>query len=228
MLEHGDRGAPNRRTQYATSDQGSPIDAGSGYRAVVVNTDSSKDLRDLVSLRRDIELAKTFGDSLLRLEINATNSSREPALALWIAALTSYGRAFKSGVRGDRPSITMFDENEAEWHRYLVELRDKHVAHAVNDYEQTIVIAYLTDSAFAKRDVTRVGHIHADLFSSEEEVIALIALCDRLIVDLNRRIRKMRKVISEEVLALGIEALYVLPDAVVPTHDPAKVAQRRK
>ena len=205
-----------------------PIEAGSGYRAVVVNTENSGNLRDLVSYRRDVELAKTFADTLLKLGVEDISTSREPALALWIAALTSYGRAFKSGVRSEKPSVATLDDNEQAWHGYLVDLRDKHVAHAVNDYEQTIVVAYLTRSAFAKRDVSRVGHIHADLFPSEEEVVALSGLSAKLLLDLNKRIRKTRRVISQEVAALGIDGLYSLPDAVVPTHDPAKVARRRR
>ncbi|MBH0054506.1 hypothetical protein I6E74_10050 [Salinibacterium sp. SWN139] len=215
------------RNGYKTSDQGGLIDAGSGYRAVVVDTPSSREFRDLISCRRDVELAKAFANAFIQMGVESVENAREPSLALWIAALTSYGRAFKSSVRTVKPNAEIFDTSDSEWHNYLVNLRDKHAAHAVNGYEQAFVLAFITDSSFARRSVDRVGHVHVDLFPSEEEVRAVSALSGKLLGDLNSRIRKIRPVISQEVEDMGLDAVYALPPALVPIHDPAAVAKRR-
>jgi hypothetical protein len=108
-------------------------------------------------------------------------------------------------------------------------LRDKHIAHAVNDYEQTIPIAYLTDSAFVRKGITRVGQIHAEIMpfdASEARVFS--ELCDKLLLGLKSRIDETQQRIGGELWSLGVDAVYALPDARLPAPDPKNVTKRRK
>ena len=161
--------------------------------------------------------------------MDSIKSARHPHLALWIAALTTYGRAFKTGVRvTELPTVELLGEEETRWHHYLLNLRDKYVAHAVNDNEHATVIAFLTDSAFARRSISRVGLSHIELQPTDDEARALTNLCTTVLADLNRRMRALEGVIAKELIAMGEEAVYALSDLVVPSYDRENVAKRGK
>jgi tRNA A37 threonylcarbamoyladenosine dehydratase len=54
------------------------------------------------------------------------------------------------------------------------------------------------------------------------------ALCDYFITALNRRLKKLHLIVGLELAQLGVDAVYSMPDLVVPSPDRAKVAKRRK
>lgn len=202
----------------------------SGYRVVSVETASSQKLRDLASYRRDLELAKYFVDAYMAADFDMEATARVPEDAFWMAAITLYGRAFGSGVRlADRPSHDVLTKDQRTAHQYFVDLRNKYVAHSVNDFEQTMVIAYLTNSAFAAPAIARVGQqfIHVPHLDQEESH-ALAELCTVHIRDLSRRIKKLHRAVADELAEQGLDAVYAQPDLALPSLRPEAVAKRRK
>jgi hypothetical protein len=167
--------------------------------------------------------AKHVADGKLR-------DSRDPFLGLWNAAVVAYGRAFNGGVRhGARVFIDKLDEDETKSHEYFLDLRNKHVAHAVNGYEDTIVIAYLTNSAFMPRAVTRTGQVHTELiFNPATAPLELSALCAKLIDELNGRIKKLHFHLARELFEMGLDRVYALPDITNPTPGEVGRSRRRK
>jgi len=221
--------APHSRTFGRTSELGATGIAPSGYRVVEVDTPSSAQLRDLASLRRDIELAEVYLGAFAALDLDELVGSRDPRLALWHSAVVFYGRAFNQGVRRARLSIEELNEDEREFHQYLIDLRNKHVAHAVNEFEHTVVVAYLTDSSFARRAITRTGQAHIELLLADDDVTTPFAnLCKRHIVQINRKIKDLHLQVRRELDALGLDAVYSFPESNAPEARRENVSKRRK
>lgn len=64
------------------------------------------------------------------------------ARALWISGLVSHARCFRGGVRtagGAPDAVRALSESNKERHEYFLNLRDKHIAHSVNAFEQAKV-----------------------------------------------------------------------------------------
>ncbi|WIB00331.1 hypothetical protein [Curtobacterium sp. MCBA15_012] len=203
----------------------------SGYRVVTVDTPSSSELRDIVSYRRDLEMTKVYADAFAtQIQGPRMESSRDPRLGLWSAALTSYGRAFNNGTRhAARVPLDELDESESTFHQFCLDLRNKHVAHAVNGLEDTAVIAYLTDSSFTQRAVTRTGQVHFEqLLSPEEAPAQLSSLCTKLIGVLNKRIRRLHYEVAKELAAMDISEVYALPTFASPKDTPLTTSRRRR
>ena len=226
---------PNRdtgwqRVQGVSRSDADVYDLPDGYRAVEVNTDSTAELKDLVSLRRDLELAAIYARSFSE-QISGTDgesSPRDPAHGLWFAALICYGRCFGTGVRHiGKVSVAELNSDESEEHKYLLTLRDKHIAHAVNGYEDTVVFAVVTDSAFKTPEVTRIGQVHTELVDNPGSRAAeLQDLCSKHIEQLNDRIRSLHLQIAKEVYEMGRETVYALP--VVKLKRDARIDKPRK
>jgi hypothetical protein len=62
-------------------------------------------------------------------------------------ALVRYGRCFKGGVRTafvvPQAWIEALAAELREAHAYFIDLRDKHIAHSVNDWEMNVPVAYV-------------------------------------------------------------------------------------
>lgn len=194
-----------------------------------MDTASSSEVRDLASYRRDIELARVYATELRNHDPSEFLDGRDSRLAYWSAAIVCYGRAFDTGVRSSRLDTTGLDASELEAHKYILDLRNKHVAHAVNGYEQTIVMAYLTNSAFARRGVTCIGQVHVEYFTADEDDRAmLVRLCDHSVKAINRRLRASLAKVTQELAEMGEAAIYALPDLAAPSPQRERVAKRRR
>jgi hypothetical protein len=216
MLEETDgsqRGPSHRFRKVGNLADGAAFRAPAGYRLVRVVTESSPELEDLASFRRDFEMARLFASTYLGLDRGEEEDPRRPESAYWIAALTLYGRAFATGVRKASVSLDELSEDERATHQYFIDLRNKYVAHSVNGYEGSTAFAYITDSAFSRPNVTRVGQVHVDVVPlDEEELEDFIILCTQFIDSLQHRIERLNYDIRGELLALGPQAVYALPD----------------
>ena len=219
-----------QRTRAWASDTEVSFAPPSGYRVVAVDTESCDRVRDLSSLRRDLELAKLFAETYMDRASSRAPGERFADDALWMSALVMYGRAFGSSVRtSERLSDDWLNAGERAVHGFLLDLRNKFVAHAVNNFEHAVVIAYLPNSAFESRNVARIGQMHAELVApSEEHLRGIIDLCSRYIVHINRRLRAALGDVSAELEILGLDEVYALPDLAPPKFDDARVAKRRK
>ncbi len=217
--------------QNVTLSNGGAVATPPGYRIVIVETKSSAELRDLASFRHDLELAKVYADAFFEhVSDDKLQDARDPLVGLWNAAVVAYGRAFNSGVRNSaRVSTEKLDDEEMKFHKYFLDLRNKHVAHAVNGYEDTTVIAYLTDSFFMPPAATRIGQVHHDLILDITTAPAnLSALCEKLVRELSVRVKKLHSDVGRELHEMDINSIYALPDIVIPTSGEVGKSRRRK
>jgi len=71
---------------------------------------------------------------------------RDDQRARWNAALVAYARPFVSGI-GQRLTLSIIESASIEDHTYFMNLRHRHVAHSVSEYEQVgVVIALSRDN----------------------------------------------------------------------------------
>ena len=103
-----------------------------------------------------------FAEECLRAadEVGIPDNSKLHSKALIFSGVVGYARCFKTGVRAltlDPGDLTArgapFDYDS---HRYVIALRDKHVAHSVNDFEQCDAIAVM-------ENLNRYGEMEAEL-----------------------------------------------------------------
>lgn len=84
---------------------------------------------------------------------------------LSFAAVVRYGRTFGSGARNGIPSewISMLPENLRESHAYFKALRDKYIAHSVNELEDNQVFVLLKPQFGEHQEPTHItvdrGHL---------------------------------------------------------------------
>jgi len=92
------------------------------------------------------------------------------------AALIRYGRCFKGGARTafilNKDWITKLPQKLQEAHRDLETIRDKHIAHSVNDWELNIPVAVLRrDSEKGTTEVENVSVQHHRILTVDDDSI---------------------------------------------------------
>jgi hypothetical protein len=113
----------------------------SGY--VEVNLPQMRELADLYSLDCELGIARDLCEKAVEI---CTDKHHDALVVdgLTTAALIRYIRCFHA--TGKRIALKLDDlsglsEKEKAWHGYFKSMRDKHVAHSVNGYEQAYVKA---------------------------------------------------------------------------------------
>jgi hypothetical protein len=207
---------------------------------IATSMDSLREVRGAVAER----LADTVGEMMdLRFVAMALDEllSDWPAIApfgpdtiearaLWIAAVVTYGRCFRTGVRTAGSANTIVDKIDPDRtadHRYLLDLRDKHVAHSVNAFESTQIGAVLGPAPdFEVLDVNPVGQMAVLPERSRVEG------CQSLIVELIRMLSETMTLLGVELIkdvqALTPAARGALPPLVITPASPATDPSRRR
>lgn len=161
-------------------------------RLVRLESEAARELADLVSIKYDFVVARESLNELLKMLESrpAASGDEEPSSdseavvmrSLFNAAAVSYGRAFKSGVRRTKPderAAISGHRNEPELlhtHRYILNLRDKHVAHSVSPLEEVHVGAVLGNDD--DRGVRSVTHTRLSFtFPDRDKLRMMIQLC---------------------------------------------------
>ena len=94
-------------------------------------------LQDLAFASDCLKLSNTYG-------IPDDRSLQSKALIF--SGIVGYARCFKSGVRNSLNASDLVAKGtpfDLEIHEYMLALRDKHIAHSVNDYEECQTVAIL-------------------------------------------------------------------------------------
>ena len=104
-------------------------------------------LADMHGVMQDLEWLIALCDQISRYKRRGPRPDSTEMEALEGAALIRYGRCFKGGVRTafvlDAHWISRLSPDLQAAHYDFEALRDKHVAHSVNDWELNIPIAVL-------------------------------------------------------------------------------------
>lgn len=140
----------------------SRIEAGEFIAPARLSSPQAQSFAAMHLIHRDLTFAR---DCLAQADqIGIPDATNIQSKALVFSAVVAYARPFKSGVRLIRLSPEQMVEKgvlfDTEIHDYLIALRDKHVAHSVNDYEDCEAIAVVVGKPEAGwRDGSGVGVI---------------------------------------------------------------------
>lgn len=139
-----------------------PIAKGELIAHARLETPEAKIFADLHLVLGDLEFALACFRRLLGG--GPPNSADLETKALAFAAVIAYGRGFKEGVRHrlDARNLAAVPGFDTEAHAYLIDLRDKHVAHSANNFEESEAFAIVvgtpqSDKSIRWRDGSGAG-----------------------------------------------------------------------
>lgn len=185
-----------------------------------LKSEKAKNLADHAAILQDLKFCIACCDRTIEL-LRAKSDDLVLIRALWTAALVSYARCFASGVRyGLTPSI--FDHFEGEpqaAHEYYIQLRNKHIAHSVNPFEQIVVGAVLSAPDAPERSVEGIATLlGVNISDSAESVVQLRTLAAAVGRHVNALRAELQTEVLEESKAVPIDDLYkrVKPRVTVP------------
>ncbi|MEU1544883.1 hypothetical protein [Nocardia sp. NPDC005745] len=156
--------------------------------------------------------------------------------ALFSAAVIAYARCFGSGVRGklESAALDQLPQNEPgaarQLHRFVCDLRDKHVAHSVSPFEAVMVGGLCHAGESGQQDpVAGVGWLTIrGLPAGVELAIGLRDLARCWVNYLEEQIKLVQEQVLEELKREGPAAMAQRPGIqyTIPSADAAGIARR--
>ncbi|MFH2145789.1 MAG: hypothetical protein ABII75_07180 [Candidatus Omnitrophota bacterium] len=141
-------------------------------------------LADLEGIRQDLEWIKSAKDFFDELK-DSDATLRE---ALFYSVIIKYGRVFKGGIRKKLPQefIESLNADEIKRHKFFLDVRDKFIAHSVNDFELNHPLAYINNLDSENPEFNQVHVAHERILSLGKKFIhELVDLADILLKKLN-------------------------------------------
>lgn len=198
------------------------------YYGVSIDYEEARQLADIFLILTDIKHVKLALERLIKLQEEKSDDATLAA-ALFISALVTYARCFASGKRcGLTPDIFKSIENGNEAHEYFINLRNKHIAHSVNPFEQVKVDLQLSPPENMERKVEGVATYAIKLTSLENNNLKnLMILANHAISITNKKFRLMQDAVINKGKSLPIDDLYKKKRSriYVPGPDNAKSAK---
>jgi hypothetical protein len=122
-----------------------PIEAGEAIAPAKLTSEAARIFAALHLILGDL----AFAEECLKAayDIGIPDDKNLQSKALVFSGVVGYARCFKSGVRAltltPADLISKGAPFDVEIHEYLIAMRDKHVAHSVNDFEQCESVAIM-------------------------------------------------------------------------------------
>lgn len=123
------------------------IDAGSAIIPVDFDSDLAQEFAELHLVQNDFVFARDCLELVNKPEIPDVQNTIVKGLI--IAAVLAYAKPFMTGVRSIKLNSEFFASTElfdAEVHKYLIDLRNKHFAHSVNEFEYSKPVGIIVNS----------------------------------------------------------------------------------
>ena len=163
-----------------------------------IGIEEAKDLADLVGIEYDLKSAIWLSELLLK---QFETSSYDGTLidAITTAILVRYSRPFVTGARKKLriEDIDTLNDNEKSKHKWLIEIRNKHIAHSVNTFEENRVIGYYI-LEHAEKGITGISVQHGRIIGlSSEDAKSVIAISKKVLDHVSKLIEvEKAKVLS--------------------------------
>ena len=169
-------------------------------------------LADLVSIGRDLQFVQNACHRMTGLLAVEDDAEKDSVLmeALWTSALVVYARCFATGKRFGLTTadIAALPGEPVAAHDYLLGMRNKHIAHSVNPFEQVRVGAVLGINDEGTFDVVGVARLALRHVSGPlEGVSGLWQLMDALLRRTADLADELDEDVRREARAVGIEEL---------------------
>jgi len=187
------------------------------YKNIAIDLPGSRELAELNGIIEDL---KWVEDACAKIVDLWKDPERDTLLleGMSAAALVRYFRCFSSGVRPRLPSEIVEDIPD-EWrktHQYYKNVRDKHVAHSVNLFEENAVTTMVPEIDLSSFRVEALGFSYQRLSPLERsDAENLRSLAEGVRRDLEEKketekgelLRKVQEVPVEELAAKNLFAM---------------------
>lgn len=166
----------NDRITY--SHHSSMSDQPNSFLIAEVNYPEAKELADLTSIIQDLDLCMKTCDRL----IESLDSEKEDLVLqanLWTSALIGYARCFATGKRFgiSEKFLSKLNGDPIGAHKFYMDMRDKHIAHSVNPFEQVKIGLLLSDPKIEKKVIGIVNLSQRHITAKKDGVDTLRRLC---------------------------------------------------
>lgn len=165
-------------------------------------------LADTASVLQDLGFVVEVCSRLVTLMESGDDCDSLLIEALWSAALVAYVRAFATGVRHglSEDDVSGLPGEPVAVHRWYKDLRDKHVVHSVNPYEEVSVGAIL--SVDEPKVVEGVAVLSRQLMVGDTQTVSQLRwLASTLRKSIAKRGKEQQDVVLEWLKSLPIESL---------------------
>ena len=186
------------------------------------------ELGELYGVEQDLEAAKNYCERLKRELSDFASADWVLVEALSEAAIIRYARCFTTGSRINLDPA-LLEPEARKVHDWFWNLRSKHIAHSVNEFENWSVTVHVVEPPDppavygVSMGAGRVGGL------SPELVGMLEVLCDVLLAYLGSRIEKKRAAVEEAVHSRPMDEVYSWGEPLVfPPPSGLDVARRRQ
>jgi hypothetical protein len=146
------------------------------------------------------------------------------------AILVRYSRAFVPGVRRgleDEAMASLSAEQRAS-HERLRHIRDKHIAHSVNAFEDTKVQARYCLERVQEEGITAVSAAHYRVIGlSSEDIQGIKDLCGAFLLYVNAKIADEKQRLLSVLRSMPLEEVLARPSSPVLGAAKARVDKRR-
>ena len=163
-----------------------------------IEIEEAKDLADLVGIKYDLESAIQLSELLLK-QFEASNYEGALIDAITTAIIVRYSRPFVIGVRKKLQieNIDTLNDNEKSKHEWLIETRNKHIAHSVNTFEENRVVGYYILEN-PEKGITSISVQHGRVIGpSSEDAKSVIAISKKVLDHVSKLIEAEKaKVLS--------------------------------
>jgi hypothetical protein len=170
-------------------------------------------LEDITGYLVDIQTARSCAQYFFGIRSDPDDMIVPQALV--IAAVIQYCRCFTTGIRQrlDIDSLTTASSDEVTLHHRIQEVRNKHVAHPVNQQEQYSLHLILNQDSTASNLILGMSSLEVTSFPlKSDELSMMISLCEKwiefLIKKKKEEVLRLKPYVDqlsrEEILALQI------------------------
>jgi hypothetical protein len=180
-----------------------------------IRTPEAKRYADLVSVWADLDIAVTVLDRLIAIR-DSSDRDTDGVLehSYWTTAVVHYARCFTEGKRRTGLSQALIEQRagpHAPLHRWILNMRNKHVAHDENPYQQflgAVVVHRSPDGrTFASPNVSARGVIAVDAERARAVRELVIAVGEIV----KERLARAREIFVEALATLPLSTIESLP-----------------
>lgn len=201
----------------------------------VPESEPARRLEDLALVRSELEHVVALSSQLEFLLASTDDPEhRLSAQAFWQATLVHYARCFGGGRRtplsGEhvkRVGLT----NAAEFHKWLVDLRNKHIAHSVNVFEDCEVGFALDSAEDGTEDLVPaaiVAVVATAPLPPAATAVHIRVLAEALLHDVQEQIGHIQDEVLDDLQRRPLSELLHQPDLQVGMAPPSQVRRIRK
>ncbi len=208
------------------------------YRYVNIQLPEAERLADLYGIEYDLTACRAYCEKYLqayRGQFLTDPAERERLGTEHLGCFSAhvfvkYGRCFKGGIRAKTSEALTgsFTPEELELHQLILDIRDKYIAHSVNNLEVHIVRVSLNPEERG-RAVNNVNIESRYLAGPEPQLFAgLQGLIDKHLkwieLEKEKEQKRLMQLVSQR---FSFDHLYALEARALPDIDYSKVDQRR-